>query len=52
MRWVVVALRIGKMSAYILVRKSEYKRPLGRYWNRCEDNIEVDHNEIGSEGVD
>jgi hypothetical protein len=36
---------------YIFVRKSEKKRPLGRYRCRWEDNIRIDLREIGWEGV-
>jgi hypothetical protein len=36
----------------ILVGKSEGKRPLRRHKRRWEDNIRIDHREIGWEGVD
>jgi hypothetical protein len=35
-----------------LIRKLEGKRPLGRPRRRWEDNIKMDHSEIGLEGVD
>jgi len=38
--------------AYILARKPEGKRPLGRPKRRREDNIRMDPKEIGWEGVD
>jgi hypothetical protein len=31
----------------ILVRKSEGKRPLGKHRRRCENDIKIDHREIG-----
>jgi hypothetical protein len=36
----------------VLVGKSERKRPLGRPRHRLEDNIKIDLNEIGRQGVD
>jgi len=36
----------------ILVLKPEGKRPLGRSRNNGEDNIRMDHREIGWESVD
>jgi len=45
---------MGKMrNAYkILVRKPEWKKPLGRHRCRWEDNIRINLREIGWEGVD
>jgi hypothetical protein len=41
--------RLGeKKNAYrILVKKSERRRPLGRYRRRWEDNIKMDLREMG-----
>jgi hypothetical protein len=36
----------------ILIGKSEWKRPLGRYGRRSEDNIKWDLKEVGRVGVD
>jgi hypothetical protein len=36
----------------VLVRKSEGKRPLGRNRRRWEDNIKIDHQEVGCRGTD
>jgi hypothetical protein len=36
----------------VLVRKSEGKRPLGRPRHRWEDNIQMDLQEMGCEGLD
>jgi hypothetical protein len=49
MRWVRHVERIGNgIGAYtVLVGKSECKRPLGRRRLRCEDNINVDLQEVG-----
>jgi hypothetical protein len=42
-----------KRNAYkILVGKLERKRPLGRPRRRWEDNIKMDHREIGLGGMD
>jgi hypothetical protein len=30
-----------------LVRKPEGKRPLGRHWCRCEDNIKMEIQQVG-----
>jgi hypothetical protein len=35
----------------VLVRKLEGKRPLGRSKRRCEDNIKMDVQEVGCEGM-
>ena len=37
---------------WVLVGKSEGKRPLERRRHKWEDNIEIDHTEIGWEGMD
>jgi hypothetical protein len=39
-------------SYNILVGRSEWKRPLGRFRHRWEGNIRIDFREIGREGVD
>jgi len=36
----------------VLVGKPEGKRPLGRPRRRCEDNIKMDLQEVGSGGID
>jgi hypothetical protein len=36
----------------ILVRKPEGKRPMGRPRRRWEDNIRIDHQEVGCGGMD
>jgi hypothetical protein len=44
---------MGEMTrGYILVRKSEEKRPLGRPWHRWEDRIKIDLKELVLEGMD
>jgi hypothetical protein len=35
----------------VLVGRLEGKKPLGRPWRRCEDNIKMDLREIGIDGV-
>jgi len=47
MRWTVHVERVGEMKKYIkvLVRKPEWKRPLGRPGCRREDNIRMDFRE-------
>jgi len=43
----------GRRGIYrVLVGKSEEKRPLGRPRRRWEDNIKMDLQELGCEGVD
>jgi hypothetical protein len=43
----------GDRNSYkILDDKPEGKRPLGRPRRRYEENIKLDHREIGREGVD
>jgi len=41
--------RVGERGGVyrVLVGKSEGKRPLGRPWHRCEDNIKMDLQEVG-----
>ena len=36
----------------VLVGKPEGKRPLGRSRRRCEDNIKMDLQKVGCEGMD
>jgi hypothetical protein len=36
----------------MLVETAEGKRPLGRPWSRLKDDIEMDIEEIGCQGVD
>ena len=44
---------VERRGAYrVLVGKSEGKRPLGRPGRRWKDNIKIDYNVIGLEGVD
>ena len=53
-RWAGHVARIGeKRGVYrVLVGKSEGKRPLGRSRHRWEDNIKMDLQEVGCEGMD
>ena len=45
--------RIGRGEAYrVLVGKPEGKRPLGKLRCRLEDNIKMDLQEVGCEGMD
>jgi hypothetical protein len=37
---------------WVLVRKPEEKRPLGRPRRRCKDNIKMDLQEVGCGGMD
>jgi len=37
----------GRVVRRVLVRKPEGKRPLGRPRRRWEDNIKMDHQEVG-----
>jgi hypothetical protein len=52
-RWVghVAHLRERRSVYGILVLKPEGKRPLGRPRHRWEDNIKIDHREIGMDGT-
>jgi hypothetical protein len=54
MRWVVYVARMVKLknAHKILVGKHEEKRPLERPRRRWQYNIQIDHREIGLEGVD
>jgi hypothetical protein len=49
MRWVRHVVHMGEVrNAYnILVGKPGGRRPLGRPWQRWEDNIKMDLREIG-----
>jgi len=42
----------GRSVYRVLVGKSEGKRPLGRPRRRWEDNIKMDIQEVGREGMD
>jgi hypothetical protein len=54
MRWVGHVARIGEgRGVYrVLVGKAERRRPLGSPRRRWEDNIKMDLQEVGCEGVD
>jgi len=54
MRWVGHVARMGeKRGVYrVLVGIPENKRPLGRPRHRWEDNIKMDLQEVGCEGMD
>jgi hypothetical protein len=54
MRWARHVAHMGQIrnAHSILVEKPEGKRPLGRTWHRCEDNIRMELRETGWEGVD
>jgi hypothetical protein len=54
MRWAVHVARIGEGRGMyrVLVRKPEGRRPLGIPRLRWEDNIRVDHQEVGCGGMD
>ena len=54
MRWEEHVARMGeRRGAYrVLVGKPEGKRPLGRPRRRWEDNIKIDLQEVGCEGMD
>jgi len=54
MRWDVHAARMGERRGVyrVLVGKPEGKRPLGRTRRRWEDNIKMDLQEVGCEGMD
>ena len=47
-----VALKGGGGVYWVLVGKPEGKRPLGRLRRRCDDNIKMDHQEVGCGGMD
>jgi hypothetical protein len=42
----------GRGAYRILVGRPEGRRPLGRPRRRWEDNIKMDHQDVGWEGVD
>jgi len=54
MRWAGHVERMGKRRGVfrLLVGKHEGKRPLGRPRRRWEDNIKMDLQEVGCEGMD
>ena len=54
MRWVGHVARMNeKRGVYrVLLVKPEGKRPLGRPRHRWEDNIKMDMQEVGCEGMD
>jgi hypothetical protein len=54
MRWAGHVARMGdRRGVYrVLVGKPEGKRPLGRLRRRWEDNIKMDLQEVGYEGMD
>jgi hypothetical protein len=54
MRWAghVAQVVEGRGVYRVLVGKPEGKGPLGRPWHRWEDNIKIDLQEIGCEGMD
>jgi len=55
MRWAVHAARMGrvKVCTGFLWEKPEGQIPLGRPRRRCDDNIKMDLQEVGSEhGLD
>ena len=54
MRWAghVARMEEGRSVHKVLVRKPEEKRPFGRPRLRWEDNIKMDHQEVGCGGMD
>ena len=54
MRWAGHVARMGREEVYtgFVVGKPEGKRPLRRPRHRWEDNIKVDLQEMGCEGMD
>ena len=54
MRWVGYVERMGKGGDLnrVLVGKPERKKPLGRHRRRWEDNIKMDRQEVGCEGLE
>ena len=54
MRWAGHVARMEeRRSVYrVLMGKPEGKRQLGRQMRRCEDNIKMDVQEVGCEGMD
>jgi len=53
MRWTGNEARMGKSRGLyrVVVGKPEGKRPLGRPGRRWEENIEMDHQEVGCGGM-
>jgi hypothetical protein len=47
MRWVGHVVRMGRGAYRVLVGNPEGKRPLGRPRRRWDDNIKMDHREVG-----
>jgi len=54
MRWAGYVVRMGERRGVyrVLVGKPKGKRPLGRPRFRWEDNIKMDLQEVGCEGMD
>jgi hypothetical protein len=54
MRWVGHVAYLGESRGLyrVLVGKLEGRKPLGRPRRRCVDNIKVDLQEVGCEGMD
>jgi hypothetical protein len=54
MLWAGHVERLGEERGVyrVLVAKPEGKTPLGRPRRRCEDNIRIDLQEVGCEGMD
>ena len=54
MRWAGHIASTGKSRGVyrVLMGKPEGKRPLGRPRRRCEDNIKMDHQEVGCGGME
>ena len=54
MRWAGNVVRVLERRGVqrVLVEKPEGKRPLGRPRRRWEDNIKMDLQEVGCEGMD
>jgi len=53
-RWAGHIASTGKSRGVyrVLMGKPEGKRPLGRPRRRCEDNIKMDHQEVGCGGME
>jgi len=54
MRWAVHVARMGEIKGVysVLLKKPDGKKPLGRPRHRWEDNIKMDLQEVGCEGMD
>jgi len=54
MRWAGHIARMGERRGVyrVLVGNPEGKRPLGRHRRRWDDNIKMDLQEVGGEGMD